>query len=142
MENRFDLLGIFEDTKGKYQDKAAFIAMMKQRTFQGAVRVIKLCDAIPQAPSNQVIIYQVVKSATSVGNNYRAACRARSQNEFYSKMCIVVEEADETQYWLQTMQATEKGNQEEVEALIKEYTEILAVCATAKDNTYKNIKRK
>jgi len=56
-----------------------------------------------ESKASSVIIYQLVKSATSTGANYRAACIARSKAEFFSKICIVVEEADESVYWLEVI---------------------------------------
>jgi len=80
-------------------DKEVFITKLRKRTKKMAVDVIGFCDKLIICKASGVITYQLVKSATSVGANYRAACRGRSKAEFYSKMCIVVEEADETEYW-------------------------------------------
>lgn len=82
-------------------EKQDFIDKMKQKTKQFAVDIIKLCESLKPNKTASVISYQLVKSATSTGANYRAACRARSKNEFFSKICIVVEEIDETEYWLE-----------------------------------------
>ncbi len=73
----------------------------KLRTRQFALRAIKLVEALPKGRSADVIARQLLRSATSVGANYRAACRARSTAEFLSKMGIVEEEADECVYWLE-----------------------------------------
>ncbi len=83
--------------------KEEFIEQMKKRTKQFAVDIIRFCDSLTVIKASSVITYQLVKSATSTGANYRAACRARSQNEFFSKICIVVEEADESEYWLEVI---------------------------------------
>ncbi len=74
---------------------------LKQRTKTLALRVMKLADALPATACGRVIGNQVLRSATSVGANYRAACRARSHKEFISKLGIAEEEADETLYWLE-----------------------------------------
>jgi len=58
------------------------------------------CNSLNNSKPSSVVEYQLVKSATSFGANYRAACRARSKPEFFSKICIIVEEADEAEYWL------------------------------------------
>ena len=71
---------------------------MQQRTKQFALRVIKLFQALPHSDESIIIGKQLLRSSTSVGANYRAACRARSPKEFYSKLSIVIEEADETMY--------------------------------------------
>jgi len=69
---------------------------LRNRTKQFANRIISLFRALPRTVDAQVIGKQLLRSGTSVGANYRAACRARSRNEFISKLGIVVEEADES----------------------------------------------
>src|SRR5216117_256463 len=73
---------------------------LKQRTKQFALRVIKLVGALPKSTEGRAIGGQLVRSETSVGANYRAACRGRSKAEFISKLGTVEEEADESAYWL------------------------------------------
>ncbi|GAB2623088.1 four helix bundle protein [Belliella aquatica] len=80
-------------------------SLIKTRTKRFALDVIDLIESLPNSVSLKVISYQLVKSATSVGTNYRAVCRARSDNEFISKLQIVLEEADESGYWLELIQA-------------------------------------
>ena len=82
-------------------EKEVFIEKMKKGTKQFAVDVTGFCDSLKNSKASSVITYQFVKSATSTGANYRAACKARSKNEFFSKLCIVVEEADESENWLE-----------------------------------------
>ncbi|MGG7036426.1 MAG: four helix bundle protein [Flavobacterium sp.] len=74
---------------------------LKYRTKQFSLLILKLVEKLPNTISNRVIINQIIKSATSVGANYRAVCRARSDREFVAKLNIVLEEADESQYWLE-----------------------------------------
>lgn len=81
-----------------------FNEQFRRRTKKFAVDVIKYCNSLPQTPASRVIIYQLVKSGTSVAANYSAACRARSKAEFHSKMSIVVEEGDESQLWLEIIE--------------------------------------
>ncbi|MDA3953685.1 MAG: four helix bundle protein [Bacteroidales bacterium] len=76
-------------------EKEIFIEALKKRTRKFAVDVIIFCNSLKTCKASSVITYQLVKSATSTGANYRAVCRARSKSEFFSKTCIVVEEADE-----------------------------------------------
>ena len=71
---------------------------MQKRTKAFVLRVIKLCQSLPKSNEANVIGKQLLRSATSVGANYRASCRARSPKEFYSKICIVIEEADESMF--------------------------------------------
>ena len=73
----------------------------KARTKEFALRVLKLVDALPRKGSAQVLARQLARSATSVGANYRAACRARSTAEFIAKLGIAEEEADESELWLE-----------------------------------------
>ena len=83
--------------------KSANPDQLRQRTKTFALRVIKLVEALPKTTVAAVLGKQLLRSATSVGANYRAACRARSQAEFIAKMGIVLEEADECGYWLELL---------------------------------------
>ena len=74
---------------------------LKERTKQFALRVVKLVDALPNTVSGRAIASQLVRARTSVGANYRAACRGRSKAEFAAKLGICIEEADECEYWLE-----------------------------------------
>jgi four helix bundle protein len=65
-------------------------------------------------PAQKFLSYQLGKSATSVGANFRVFCRGRSKNEKFSKICIVVEEADESAYWIDLFMATGYGNPAEL----------------------------
>jgi len=121
-------------------EKEQFIKQLKKRTKKLAVDVINLCGSLKGVKASDVVTYQLVKSSSSVGANYRAACRARSKKEFYSKICIVVEEADETEYWLEIISDAGLTNRtEELNRLIAESNEITKIMAKAKDTTYKNI---
>ena len=118
-------------------EKEVFIEQMKNRTKKFAVDVINFCDTLKKVKASNVVTYQLVKSATSTGANYRAACRGRSQKEFFSKMCIVVEEIDETEYWLEIIKEAELTlNIIELKRLLKEANEILKITAKAKSSTY------
>ncbi len=83
------------------KDKAEFIKELKNRTKDIAIRVINLQTKMPDNQASWVIGKQIIRSATSVAANYRAATRARSGKEFYSKLSIVIEETDETMFWLE-----------------------------------------
>jgi four helix bundle protein len=76
---------------------------MKSRTRAFALRAIRLVGSLPRTPAADVIGKQLLRCATSVGANYRAACRGRSPSEFLAKMGIVEEEADESIYWLELL---------------------------------------
>ena len=91
-------------------EKEIFVEKMRKRTKKFAVDVIIFCDTLKSCKASSVIIYQLVKAATSTGANYRAACIARSKKEFFSKICIVVEEIDESEYWLEVIKASNLSN--------------------------------
>jgi four helix bundle protein len=76
-------------------------AELKQRTMQFAVRVLKLADALPNKPSGRAIANQIARSGTSVAANYRAALRGKSRADFINKITTVLEEADETGFWIE-----------------------------------------
>jgi four helix bundle protein len=118
-------------------DKEAFIEMMKKRTKKLAVDVIGFCESLKTCKASSVVTYQLVKSATSTGANYRAACRARSKNEFFSKICIVVEEADESEYWLEVIKDAKLSHEdEELDRLLNETNEIVRITSKAKNSAY------
>src|SRR5438045_46181 len=74
---------------------------MKKRTKEFAKRVINLCRKLPQTEEARLVRNQLFRAGTSVGSNYRAACRGRSKADFISKLGIVLEEADESLYWME-----------------------------------------
>jgi four helix bundle protein len=119
-------------------DKELFIEELKKRTRKFAVDIIKFCDSLKEGKASAVITYQLIKSATSTGANYRAACRARSQAEFYSKICIVVEESDESEYWLEVItEAKLSKNINELQSLLKEANELSKIMSKAKSSSYR-----
>ena len=111
---------------------------MRVRTKQFALRMMRLVDALPKNRCGSVIGHQLLRSATSVGANYRAACRAKSMPDFVNKLGIVEEEADESCYWLELITESELMNASQVAALMKEADEIVRIVAasriTAKSN--------
>ena len=118
-------------------EKEIFIENMKQRTKKFAVDVILFCDSLKDSKASSVITYQLVKSATSTGANYRAACRARSKKEFFSKVCIVVEEVDESEYWLDVIKDAQLSTKEtELERLFNESVELNKIMSKAKNSSY------
>ena len=105
---------------------------LKDRTKFLALRVIKLVTVLPNTVAGRAIGNQLIRSGTSVGCNYRAACRGRSRAEFISKMGIVIEEADETAYWLEIIIESRIMKQELIEPLLCEASEIIAIMAASK----------
>lgn len=102
-------------------------AELKQRTKDFAIRVVKLYRSLPHTPDAQTLGKQVLRSGTSVAANYRAVCRARSKADFISKMGVVLEEADETVFWLELLVETGVLNADRTNDLLKEANELLAV---------------
>jgi len=118
-------------------EKELFVEKMKKRTKKFAVDVILFCDLLKNNKASSVITYQLVKSATSTGANYRAACRARSKKEFFSKICIVVEEVDESEFWLEIIEDAKLAKESnELERLLKESSELIKITSKAKSSCY------
>ena len=112
---------------------------LKLRTKSFAIDSILFVNSLPKSKANDVMTYQLIKSATSVGANYRAACRGRSTAEFMSKLNIVLEEADETCNWYELIEKLNSGNQEEErKRLFNEANELTAIFAA----TLKTLKNK
>ena len=104
---------------------------LKRRTKAFSLNVIQLVDSLPRAKATEVIGWQLVRSATSVGANYRAACRARSQAEFVSRIGVVEEEADESMYWLELLLEVHPDSSEMVKKLLSEADELTAIFAAS-----------
>ncbi len=92
---------------------------------------MRLFQSLPKTEEARVIGRQLLRSATSVAANYRAVGRSRSRAEFVSKMGIVVEEADETVFWLEMLVDTEVAQGSDVEPLRAEANELLAIFAAS-----------
>jgi len=99
----------------------------KERTKKLAVAIIKQMDKLPKSRAVDVVAKQIIRSGTSIGANYRAACRARSTADMINKMKIVEEESDETMYWLEILADAELAPKEQIRELYKETSEILAM---------------
>jgi four helix bundle protein len=104
---------------------------LKQRTKTFALRVIKLIEALPNTKTADVIGRQLLRSGTSVGANYRAACRAKSTADFVSKMGIVEEETDESLFWMELLIGCELVTEKKLSDLMKEADELLAITVTS-----------
>ena len=101
--------------------------LLRQRTKIFALDTIRLIQRLPWKPETQVIGKQVLRSSTSVGANYRAACRGRSRAEFIAKLGVVVEEADETVYWLELLIEGGLVNGDAADKLLREAKELAAI---------------
>jgi four helix bundle protein len=118
--------------------KIDFITALKARTKQFVLNSIRFYQGLPKTEEARIIGRQFMRSSSSVGANYRAACRSRSKAEFHSKMSIVVEEADETAFWLEILSESKIVDEDNVMALLKEANEILAIVAKARKTVSNN----
>lgn len=101
--------------------------LLKDRTKRFALQVIRLCRTLPRSQETTVITRQLLRSSTSVGANYRAVCRARSSPDFVSKLGIVLEEADETLFWIELLIESGAAHQEQIASVRKEANELVSI---------------
>jgi four helix bundle protein len=104
---------------------------MKQRTRDLGLRVVKLVESLPKTRTADVIGRQLLRCGTSVGANYRSACRAKSRADFAAKMGIVEEEADEICYWIEMLIDCELVKAVRVEPLLRETNEIISIVVSS-----------
>jgi four helix bundle protein len=104
---------------------------LKERTKRFALMVINIVEMLPKGKTIDVLSRQLLRSGTSVGANYRAACRAKSTADFISKMGIVEEEADETIYWMELIIEAGFSRQRELNSLLDEANQILAITVSS-----------
>ena len=104
---------------------------LKARTRKFALRIIRLFRALPKTAEAQIIGKQLLRSGTAVAANYRATCRARSRAEFLARIGVVVEEADETVFWMEML--TDSGTLPfaRMQEIIGEAQELLAIFAAS-----------
>lgn len=114
--------------------------VLKKRTKEFALRIIKLIDALPNTTAGKTIGKQVIRSGTSVAANYRAVCRARSKADFISKLGVVIEEADETAFWLEIIIESKLLKKELVDALLQEANEIIAIMVSSRMTSMRMVK--
>ena len=112
---------------------------LQRRTKEFALRILKLIDALPRTVAGRAISNQLVRSAMSVGANYRAACRARSRIEFAAKLGTVLEEADESLYWLEIIRDAKLIPETKLSLLLREADELTAIVAAGRKSAKKNI---
>jgi four helix bundle protein len=120
--------------------KVVRTADLKARTKQFALRVMKLVDVIPRTLQGRAIAKQIIRSATSVAANYRAACRARSRAEFIAKIGVVEEEADESCFCLELIIDSGLLNEERIRPLLGEAGELVAIMAASRKSAIGNRK--
>jgi len=113
---------------------------LKARAEELALQVIRLVDALPNSVKGRAIANQIMRSSTSVAANYRAACRARSRAEFIAKIGVVEEEADETAFWLELIIDSKIRSKTQIEPLLKEAGELVAIMAASRKSAIGNRK--
>ena len=118
-------------------DKVTF----KYRTKQLGLAVIRLTEGLPKTQAARVVCDQILRSSLSVGANYRAVCRAKSDKDFISKMKIVEEEADETVYWLEIMEESQLIEKEVLEDVKREANEILSMVVASIKTKSQNLNK-
>jgi four helix bundle protein len=114
--------------------------VLQLRTKHFAIRIVNLYRALPRNGEGQVIGKQILRSGTSVGANYRAACRSRSRRDFVSKLGIVLEEADETAFWLELLAETGVMPAERLHPLLEETKELTRIFSAARHTTQVQLK--
>lgn len=100
---------------------------LEKRTKAFALRVVRFVSGLPKSKVTDVLGYQLLKSGTSIGANYREANRAESHNDFIHKIGVVEKEASETQYWLELFEEASIGDPNERRWLLQESGELLAI---------------
>jgi four helix bundle protein len=122
--------------------KEDFIEEMKQRTKLFALDTIKIYQSFPKNDLYRNIGNQLIRSATSLGANYRAACRARFDKEFFSKVSIVTEESDETIFWLEILIESNLQNNKEIQRLLNESIELTKIFSKSRKSMSLKLNKK
>jgi len=108
------------------------------RTKQFALQVIKFCDGLAKDETSRILARQLLRSGTSVGANYRAACLAKSKPTFISKLGDVLEEADESGYWVELLVDAGKADQQFATPLLDEARELVAIVGSSINTAKRN----
>lgn len=117
------------------KERKEFIEKVKKRTKQLAIDVMLFYNEMHKTEASRIIGKQMIRSVTSTASNYRAACVARSQRDFYAKLSIVVEESDETLFWLKMLRNARFTESKKVSPLIEENLELLKIVSKARKNS-------
>jgi four helix bundle protein len=115
---------------------------LKRRTKQVALRVVKLVESLPSGVAGRSIAGQLFRAGTSVGANYRAACRGRSKAEFVAKLGIVEEEADESAFWIEIIIEAGMLEEHKVKPLLREANEIVAIMVESRRTIGRSLQSK
>ena len=113
---------------------------LKMRTKEFALRILKLVAALPNTLQGRTVGGQLVRAGTSVGSNYRAACRGRSRAEFIAKIGVVEEEADESAFWLELIIEGGILNENRVKPLLDEANELAKIMASSRISASRKVR--
>lgn len=119
-------------------NQSGFGSDLKERTKQFGLRVIRMTESLPKSRAADVLARQLLRSATSVGANYRAACRGRSAAEFQANLGIVEEEADESAYWIEMLVGAGFVKISRVKDLLAEANELTAIVVSSIKTSRRN----
>jgi len=111
-----------------------FNETFRERTKAFVVEVVKFCASAKKTDESRVVLRQLLRSASSVGANFRAACRSRSKKEYFAKLCIVVEECDESLFWFEIMDKSGMDKTPRLKKLQQESLELLSVFSKLSKN--------
>jgi four helix bundle protein len=122
-------------------DETQLAAALKKRSKRFAIDVSWLCRQFPHSVDAMVVAKQLIKASTSTAANYRAACRTRSPADFVSRISVVAEEADESEFWLELTLESQISQGEKIRRLLKESGELTAIFTASRDTAKRNLKR-
>ncbi len=111
---------------------------LQDRTRKFALSVIRFTEQLPHDDTSKILSRQLLRSGTSVGANYRAVCRAKSKADFISKMSTVLEEADESTFWVELLVDAKKASVQVADPLLKEANELTAIAAASINTAKRN----
>jgi len=113
--------------------------LLKERTKQFALRIIRVIRSLPPAQETKIIGHQLLRSGMSVAANYRAVCRARSRGEFLAKLSIVIEEADESAFWLELLVDAGLVSESKLKDLRSEAHQLVAIFNASRTTAKKGV---
>ena len=122
------------------RQRFALAGALKERSLQFSVEVVRLCRAARGGIESRVIVSQLIRSATSVAANYRAACRSRSRREFVARIGVAIEECDETLLWLELLVRLNLILGDRLAAIVREGNELLAIFVVSKATAIRRLK--
>jgi four helix bundle protein len=135
-------LGKAGGTDSAFPESVAAPQDLRDRTEAFALRVVRFCEGVAERWSSRRIAEQLFDAGTAVGANYRAARRARSDREFVSKIGVVLEESDESVYWLSLLKRSHLAAGQDLDSLLTEANELTAIFTTAHKTATENLQAK